>query len=306
MLKFTIRRIFSLIPILIGVSLISFIILQMAPGDPALTLAGEDATLEDVMDIRKELGLDKPVSVQYLYWLSRVVRGDLGTSFRTKRPVLQEILTRFPATLELAFASVIVSTILGLFFGIFAAKNHNSMFDYGTMVVSMGGVSIPNFWQGLMLMLLFAVTLGWLPAVGRGDWRNLILPAITMGTSSAAIIARMTRSSLLEVTRQDYIRTARAKGLSENTVIFKHAVRNAMIPVVTLIGMQMGGQLAGSVFTETIFAWPGIGRLMVNAIYMRDYPVVQGTIMFIAFNFALINLCVDLLYGLINPRLRVS
>jgi ABC-type dipeptide/oligopeptide/nickel transport system permease component len=280
--------------------------MRMTPGDPAQILAGEDASLEDIEAIRKQFGLDKPFLVQYAVYLGNLVQGDMGVSIRTQRTVLNEIMARYPATLELAGLAVVVATILGLITGIVAAKNQNSFFDYGSMVVSLFGISMPSFWLGLMLMLIFAVILGWFPAVGRGGFSHLVLPAISLGANSAAIIARMTRSSMLEVIRQDYIRTARAKGLAERVVLYKHAVRNALIPVVTVVGIQFGYMLSGAILTETVFAWPGVGRMIVQAIYTRDYPLVQGAILFVAINFTLVNLFVDLLYGYINPRLRVE
>jgi peptide/nickel transport system permease protein/oligopeptide transport system permease protein len=219
---------------------------------------------------------------------------------------MEEVMSRYPATLELAGTSVVIASLLGLLAGIIAASHQNSFFDYGTMVVSLFGISMPIFWIGLMLMLIFAVFLGWLPSGGRGSLAHLLLPAISLGANSAAIIARMTRSSLLEVIRQDYITTARAKGLAERVVLYKHAVRNALIPVVTVMGVQFGYLLSGSILTETVFSWPGVGRLMVQSIFARDYPVVQGAILFVAVNFALVNLVVDLLYGVINPRLRTK
>jgi peptide/nickel transport system permease protein len=216
------------------------------------------------------------------------------------------VMARYPATIELAGAAVVIASIIGLIAGIIAASHQNSIFDYGTMVVSLFGISMPIFWIGLMLMLVFSLYLGWLPSGGRGTWLHLVLPAVSLGANSAAIIARMTRSSLLEVIRQDYIQTARAKGLAEWVVLYKHAVRNALIPVITVMGMQFGYLLSGSILTETVFSWPGVGRLMVQSIFMRDYPVVQGAILLVAVNFAVINLLVDLLYGFINPRLRVK
>ncbi len=306
MLQLIGRRLFYLIPIIIGVTFISFFILHLTPGDPALLLAGEDATKADLEAIRKKFGLDKPFLIQYLTYLGNLCLGDLGISIRTQRTVLQEVLARYPATLQLASVSILFASIIGLLAGIIAAYRQNSFFDYGSMVVSLFGMSMPIFWVGLMLMLIFSVYLGWFPAVGRGGVERLVLPAVSLGANSAAIIARMTRSSLLEVIRQDYIQTARAKGLSERVVIFKHAVRNALVPVITVMGIQFGYLLSGSVLTETVFAWPGVGRLMIQSIYMRDYPVVQGAILFVAINFVLVNLFVDLLYGYINPRMRVE
>ena len=300
------RRFFYIIPIMLGVTFISFSIMRMAPGDPAELIAGEDATKADIESIREKFGLDKPFLVQYGIYIANLARGDFGVSIRTQRDVVVEIMARYPATMELAGAAIIFATVIGMVTGIIAARNQNSLFDYGSMVVSLFGLSMPAFWLGLMLMLVFAVMLGWFPAVGRGGWSHMVLPAFSLGIQSTAVIARMTRSSLLEVIRQDYIRTARAKGLAERVVVYKHAVRNALIPVVTVIGIQFGGLLAGAILTETVFAWPGVGRLLIKSIYTRDYPLVQGTILFIAFNFVFINLLVDLLYGFINPRLRTE
>lgn len=306
MLQHIARRLLYLIPIFFGVTFISFSILQLSPGDPAELLAGEDATQKDIDAIRERYGLDKPFLVQYVVYIKNVSHGDLGTSLRTQRTVVREVLARYPATLELAGVSVIIASIIGFFTGIIAANHQNSFFDYGSMVVSLFGISMPIFWLGLMAMLLFAVILGWFPAVGRGTPAHLVLPAISLGANSAAVIARMTRSSMLEVIRQDYIQTARAKGLTERVVLYKHAVRNALIPVITVMGMQFGYLLSGSVLTETVFAWPGVGRLMVQSIYARDYPVVQGAILLVAINFMLVNLFVDMLYGYINPRIRLE
>jgi len=300
------RRLLYLIPIFVGVTFISFFILHLSPGDPAELLAGMEATQADIDAIRNKFGLDKPLIVQYLVYMKNLVRGDMGISIRTQRTVMRELMARYPATLELAGVSILVASIIGFLAGVIAANNQNSVFDYGSMVVALFGISMPIFWLGLMLMLIFAVVLGWLPAVGRGSLAHLVLPAVSLGANSAAVIARMTRSSLLEVIRQDYIRTARAKGLAERWVVFKHAVRNALIPVITVMGLQFGYLLSGSVLTETVFAWPGVGRLMVQSIYARDYPVVQGAILLVAVNFVLVNLLVDVLYGYINPRVQVE
>jgi ABC-type dipeptide/oligopeptide/nickel transport system permease component len=306
MLQLLARRFLYLIPIIIGVSFIAFTIMRLTPGDPAELLAGEGATQTDIQALRHKFGLDKPFAVQYLIYMGNLIQGDLGISIRTQRTVLREIMARYPATLELAGLSFLLACIIGLITGIVAASHQNSIFDYGSMIISLFGISMPIFWLGLMLMLIFSVILGWLPAVGRDGISHIILPAISLGANSAAVIARMTRSSMLEVIRQDYIQTARAKGLAERVVLYKHAVRNALIPVITVMGIQFGYLLSGSVLTETVFAWPGVGRLMVQSIYMRDYPVVQGAILFVAINFALVNLLVDVLYGYINPRLRVE
>ncbi|MFH1975330.1 MAG: nickel ABC transporter permease [Pseudomonadota bacterium] len=306
MLQLIARRLIFLIPIIIGVTFISFSILRLTPGDPAQILLGENATEEDIRAIRQKFGLDKPFFVQYAIYISNVFRGDLGISIRTQRTVLAEVMARYPATLELAGTAVVIASLIGLIAGIIAASNQNSVFDYGSMIISLFGISMPIFWLGLMLMLVFSVILGWLPAVGRGTLAHLVLPAVSLGANSAAIIARMTRSSMLEVIRQDYIQTARAKGLAERVVLYKHAVRNALIPVITVMGIQFGYLLSGAVLTETVFAWPGVGRLMIQSIYMRDYPVVQGAILLVAINFTLVNLFVDVLYGYINPKIRIE
>jgi len=306
MLQLIARRLIFLIPIIIGVTFISFSILRLTPGDPAQILLGENATEEDIRAIRQKFGLDKPFFVQYAIYISNVFRGDLGISIRTQRTVLAEVMARYPATLELAGTAVVIASLIGLIAGIIAASNQNSVFDYGSMIISLFGISMPIFWLGLMLMLVFSVILGWLPAVGRGTLAHLVLPAVSLGANSAAIIARMTRSSMLEVIRQDYIQTARAKGLAERVVLYKHAVRNALIPVITVMGIQFGYLLSGAVLTETVFAWPGVGRFMIQSIYMRDYPVVQGAILLVAINFTLVNLFVDVLYGYINPKIRIE
>lgn len=306
MLQLIARRLIFLIPIIIGVTFISFSILRLTPGDPAQILLGENATEEDIRAIRQKFGLDKPFFIQYAIYISNVFRGDLGISIRTQRTVLAEVMARYPATLELAGTAVVIASLIGLIAGIIAASNQNSVFDYGSMIISLFGISMPIFWLGLMLMLVFSVILGWLPAVGRGTLAHLVLPAVSLGANSAAIIARMTRSSMLEVIRQDYIQTARAKGLAERVVLYKHAVRNALIPVITVMGIQFGYLLSGAVLTETVFAWPGVGRLMIQSIYMRDYPVVQGAILLVAINFTLVNLFVDVLYGYINPKIRIE
>ena len=245
MLKFIALRLLFLIPIIIGVTFISFILLHIAPGDPAQLIAGEGASATDIEAVRIKLGLDKPLLVQYAIYFFNICQGDLGVSIRTQRTVFEEVMARYPATIELAGAAVIIASIIGLLAGIIAASHQNSIFDYGTMVMSLFGISMPIFWIGLMLMLVFSLYLGWLPSGGRGTWLHLVLPAVSLGANSAAIIARMTRSSLLEVIRQDYIQTARAKGLAEWVVLYKHAVRNALIPVITVMGMQFGYLLSG-------------------------------------------------------------
>ncbi len=277
---------------------------RLAPGDPAQLLAGEFATPETLADIRQRFGLDQPWHVQLGLYAANVVRGDLGQSVRTRKPVTYELRQYFPNTLRLTLGAMLVALLIGIPAGIIAATRPGTIFDLLAMLGALIGVSMPVFWFGLMAILIFSVQLGWFPVAGTGTLWHLVLPAITLGTGTAAILARMTRSAMLEVLSQDYIRTARAKGLAGRVVVFKHALRNALIPVVTITGLQFGGLLEGAVITETVFAWPGIGQLLVGSILARDYPVVQGAVLLIAMVFILINLIVDLLYGAIDPRIR--
>jgi peptide/nickel transport system permease protein len=304
MSRYVIKRLLQIIPVMLAVSVLVFGMLQIAPGDPASTLAGEDASQEDIEAIRAKFGLDKPVYVQYGIWLGQALQGDLGRSIVTRRPVLTEVRSRVRPTAELATAAMIVATLIGMFIGIISAVRQYSMLDHVTMVLALLGVSTPIFWLGLMLIFFFAVELRWFPTGGASDWRALVLPAIALGAASTAIIARMTRSSLLEVIRQDYIRTAWAKGLQQRTVLLRHALKNALIPVVTVIGLQYGYLLGGAVITETVFSRPGLGRLLVDSIKARDFPVVQGTIMMLAVSFVIVNLLVDLVYVYLDPRIR--
>ncbi|MCL0095724.1 ABC transporter permease [Dehalococcoidia bacterium] len=277
---------------------------RLVPGCPAVAIAGVHATPEFVEQVRRDLGLDRPLHTQYFIFMGNLLRGDLGVSTRTGRPAATEIWDKFPNTVELAMASMLVASVIGIIAGVISATRQHSIFDSGSMLVALFGVSVPVFWLGLMLMLIFSVMLGWLPAVGRGTIWHLILPAITLGAASAAIFARMTRSSMLEVLHQDFITTVRAKGLRERIVIYKHALKNALIPVVTIIGLRFGTLLGGAVLTETVFAWPGVGRLMVDSIMARDYPVVQGTVLLLAGTFVFVNLFVDILYSFLDPRIR--
>lgn len=305
MSAYIIRRLLLVIPVLIGISIFVFLIMHLTPGDPARLMLGESAPLEQLEKLREELGLNDPLPVQYLNWLKKAVRLDFGRSLRSKKLVTAEIMERLPATAELAVLAVAISVAVGIPVGILSASKPNSFFDNVAMLAALSGVGMPAFWQGIMFILIFSVWLGWFPSSGRmGGMEYYILPALTLGTRSMASIARMTRSSMLEVLQQDYIRTATAKGLPRFRVVFVHALRNALIPVVTMIGLQFGGLMAGAVLTETIFAWPGIGRLVVEAINNKDFPVVQGTIMTFAIMYALINLIVDVLYAFLDPRLR--
>uniref|UniRef100_A0A7C4MKX3 ABC transporter permease n=1 Tax=Desulfatirhabdium butyrativorans TaxID=340467 RepID=A0A7C4MKX3_9BACT len=333
MLPFILRRLMMLVPTLLGVSIIVFLMLHITPGDPAELLLGERATEQALHEIREHLGLNKPLYVQYGLFLKRLATLDLGETIWTREKVWTEISQRFPATIELSVAAMLISCFFGILFGIVSATKQYSIFDYLSMIGALVGVSMPIFWLGLVLMLIFSLVLGWFPMSGRltigvdldpithfyvldsiltGNWKalkdvlwHLFLPAVTLSTIPMAIVARMTRSSMLEVLRQDYIKTARAKGLPQSTVIFKHAFRNALIPVVTTIGLQFGILMGGAILTETIFAWPGVGKWMFDAVMKRDYMVIQGGTLFIAGLFVLINLAVDVLYAVINPRISV-
>ncbi len=302
--RFIVKRLLLLIPVLLGVSLLVFAIMSFTPGDPAQLILGENAPPEAVAELREEMGLNDPFVLRYARFVGNAVMGDLGQSYTSGRDVFDEIFSRFPNTLILAALGVIIAVLIGIPVGIISATRQYSMIDSGSMIFALLGVSMPNFWLGLMMILLFSVNLGWVPSGGYSDWSSLIMPAITLGTGSAAIITRMTRSSMLEVIRQDYIRTARAKGVAENVVINQHALKNALIPVITVIGLQFGYLLGGAVLTETVFSWPGVGRMMVDAIRQKDAPTVLGTVVFLATTFSLVNLLVDLLYGFVDPRIK--
>ncbi len=304
MYQYIVRRLFLTIPVVLGVSIIVFSIIRMLPGDPARALAGVQATPEFIEQTRVRYGLDQPLHIQYGRFMAGLVTGDLGTSTFSRRPVTTEIAERFPRTLTLATISLLIATILGVSAGIVSATKRNSWFDNASMLVALVGVAAPVFWMALMLQLLFSVHLRWLPATGMGSVAHLILPSITLGMASAALMARITRSSMLDVLKQDFITTARSKGLAERIVVYKHALKNALIPVVTVLGLQFGILLGGAVLTETVFAWPGVGRLLVDAILRRDYPVVQGTVMLLAFLFVIINLTVDVIYAFLDPRIH--
>lgn len=307
MLRYSLGRLVSTIPVLLGVTLLVFAMTALTPGDPVIALLGESAqgvSAETVAELRGQLGLDKPLPQQYVEYMGRLVRGDLGTSLRSGRPVATEIAERLPATAQLAFAGMALAVALGLTLGILAAVRRGGVVDLLAVVVALAGVSIPVFWSGFLLMMLFSLELGWLPASGRGSWRHLVLPAVTIGLSSAAFIARITRSTMLESLRRDYIRTARAKGVSGQGVVMRHALKNAMIPIITVVGLQLGGLLGGAVLTETVFAWPGAGRMLVDAIVARDLPLVQGGVLVLSLLFIFVNLIVDLAYAALDPRVR--
>ncbi len=298
------RRLLLAIPVLIGVSLLIFGLVRFIPGDPALAIAGPHATKAYIEQVHRDMALDKGLHVQYYLFVSNLVKGDLGRSSFYKRPVTELLRDRFPKTIELTMAAMLVASVIGIITGIISATKRGSVFDNASMLVALFGVAMPVFWLALMLQLVFSVHLGWFPATGRGTFTHLILPAVTLGASSAGLIARITRSSLLEIMRQDYITTARAKGLGEGLVIYKHALKNSLIPVITIMGLQFGMLIGGAVLTETVFAWPGVGRLLVDAILARDYPVVQGAVLVLTLSFVLINLLVDIIYAFLDPRIR--
>jgi peptide/nickel transport system permease protein len=329
---YIIKRLLMLIPVLLGASILVFSLIHLAPGDPARTMAGEHASIQTIERIREKYGLDKPLITQYWIWLKQALQGDFGRSIVSNEYVSREIWDRFPNTVELTLFSMLIAIIVGVIAGIVSASRQYSLLDYSFMGVALFGVSMPVFWLGIMLMMIFGVYLRWFPIGGRisimvsftritgfylldsvlaGNWeafisalRHLILPAIALGTIPMATVARVTRSSMLEVLRQDFIRTERAKGLSERLVIYKHAVRNALIPVVTVIGLNFGLLLAGAILTETVFSWPGLGRYVVKAVQMRDYPAVQGCVLFFAFIFVIVNLITDIIYVYIDPRIK--
>ncbi|MGQ9477377.1 MAG: ABC transporter permease [Candidatus Bipolaricaulia bacterium] len=301
---YIIRRAFLVLPTLFFLSLLIFLIIRVIPGDPAQIIAGEYATKENVELIRKQLGLDRPLYIQYIDFITRLLRGDLGRSIRTTAPVLEELKGRYINTLILTLCSMIIAFICGIIAGIISSVRWNTWIDNLVMIGAMLGVSMPVFWLGLLLILFFSVRLGWLPSVGKGSLAHLVLPSVTLATLPTAIIARISRASMLDVIQQNYVVTARAKGLPEPRVVLKHALRNALIPIITIGGLQLGILLGGAVITETIFAWPGMGRLLVNSIIARDYPVVQGAILLLAVTVIFVNLLVDLAYAFTNPRIR--
>jgi ABC-type dipeptide/oligopeptide/nickel transport system permease component len=303
-LRFIARRLALTIPVLLGVATLVFSLIHFIPGDPVQAMLGDAASPADVAEMRTRLGLDRPLLEQYGKFLQGVVKGDLGRSMRTNEPVTDTIVERMPATFELALAAMLVAIGIALPLGIAAAVWRGTAMDHGATTLSLLGISIPNFWLGPLLALLFAVELGWLPVSGRGTWAHLVLPAISLGAALSAILARMTRATLLEELREQYVQAARARGVSRARAVLRHAFRNSLIPVVTLLGLQFGAVLTGAVITETIFSWPGIGRLLIQSIGFRDYPLVQGCILLIAVTYVGVNLLTDLVYGVIDPRIR--
>ncbi len=307
MTAFILRRLLMVIPVLLGVSIIVFSMVHLTPGDPAEIMMGEGiASAEVLARVRRDLGLDQPLHVQYIDFISGAVRGDFGTSYRTRRAVIDEVRERLPITLKLILPAIFLATLAGIGLGIVSAANHDTAIDAGTMVAAVVWVSMPSFWFGILLIYLFAVHLGWLPVAGSGGVRYFILPVTTLAMQGAALIARLTRSNMLEVLGQDYIRTAHAKGVSERTVLYKHALRNALNPVLTVVGLRLGAVIAGSVIIEQVFALPGMGRLLIHSIQGRDFPAVQGLILLLAFMFVVTNLIVDMCYGFLDPRIQYS
>jgi peptide/nickel transport system permease protein len=306
MLTFLARRTLLLIPILFGVSIITFMMIHLVPGDPVQIMLGHSPSGTDVAALRHQLGLDQPLPVQYGNYIVNALHGNLGTSIRSGRPVVAEIGDRFPATLQLTLSAMVIAVVLGVGIGTLAAASRKRFVDNLLMLVATMGVSLPTFWLGLLLIYFFALQLGWFPVLSDTSLRGLVLPAITLALPGAAVLARVTRASLVEVLHQDYIRTARAKGLTRSRVIWRHALRNGLIVVLTIAGLQFGGLMAGSVIVETVFGRTGLGSFVVNAIQARDYPDIQGVVLVIASFYVVINLIIDVLYGLINPRIRVS
>ena len=302
MASFILRRLLLAIPTLFGVLVVAFLLLYVAPGDPVQSMVGERADEETIARLRKELHLDEPLPKQFALYVGGIARGDLGTSYITNRPIVQDIAQRFPKTLQLAGAAMLLAVVTGVTLGVLSARNPGGWIDRFGLGLAYLGVSFPVFWVGLLLILLFAVTLHWLPPSGYGGPRYLILPAIALGMRSIAFLARMTRSAMLESLSSDFVRTARAKGLAERTVVVRHALRNALIPVITVLGLDFGAYLTGSILTETIFSWPGIGRYVVTAIGKRDLPAISGSVLFLSVVFVLVNLITDLLYAKADPR----
>jgi len=303
MLTFLLRRLLLAVPVLLGVVFVVMLTVELIPGDAVALMLGEHATKEAVAKLRDYLGLDKPLLVRYVDYVGRLARGDLGRSIQQNRPVVDELADAWPATLQLTIAALLIATSLGVSAGVVSAVWPNSLFDGIARLGSLFGLSMPVFWTGLVLIVVFALWLPWLPVGGVGSPAHLVLPAITLALPSVAMVARMTRSSVLDVLREDYVRTARAKGVAERLVVAKHALRNAAIPILTLLGLQAGQLMGGAVLTETVFAWPGLGRLMVKAIFARDYVLLQGAVLVFSLAFVVINLAVDLAYGALDPRI---
>ena len=306
MITYVARRVLASVPTLWGVATVVFVMARLLPGDPARVIAGVLASPEDVEHIRRQMGLDQPLLVQYGYFMGSLLRLDLGTSAHTNAPVVEEIGSRLPYTVELAVLALAIAITVGLLAGVAAAVRRNTMLDLVISSFSVFGVSMPVYWLGLMMIIVFAIYLHVLPAAGADEPTSIVMPAVTLALFSLALIARMTRSSMLEVLGQDYVRTARAKGAPFRSVVFRHALRNALLPIMTVVGLQFGALLGGAVVTETVFAWPGVGRLLIDSIFFRDYPVVQGLVLMFGTTFIVINLLVDLLYAYVDPRIHYT
>jgi len=304
--RFLLRRLLLTIPVLLGVSTLVFALIHLVPGDPAQAMLGDGAAPQDIEQLRERLGLNRPLTVQYVSFMTGLARGDLGVSMQSDRPVTGEILRRVPATAELALASMMVAVLLAVPLGIAAAVWRGTAVDHAAMTVALLGISLPNFWLGPLLAIVFSIELGWFPVSGRGSLMHLVLPSITLGASLAAILARMTRASLLDELQEPYVLAAAARGASRLRAVLRHAFRNSLIPLVTILGLQLGALLTGTVIIETIFAWPGIGRLLIQSINLRDYPLVQGCILFIAVTYVAMNVLTDVVYGWLDPRIRLE
>jgi peptide/nickel transport system permease protein len=304
MARYLIRRLLLTIPVILGVATLVFALIHLVPGDPALAMLGEAAPQAEVLKLRHALGLDQPLLTQYRTYMTGLARGNLGTSFRYNAPVTAQIRDKFPNTATLAVAAMLFAILFAIPLGIVAAVFRGTAIDHAAMTIALVGISMPNFWLGPLLAIVFSVRLGWLPVSGTGGLSHLVLPAVTLGAALSAILARMTRASLLEELRELYVLAARARGVSSVRAVVRHAFRNSLIPIVTIIGLQFGAVLTGTIITETIFAWPGIGRLLIQAISFRDYPLVQGCILFISITYVAMNLLTDLTYGLLDPRIR--
>ena len=304
MLRYFIRRVLLAVPVLFGVATLVFSLIHLVPGDPAQAMLGESASPADTAELRVKLGLDRPLLVQYGSFLRGLALGDLGISLRTNQPVAAAIAERMPATIELGGAAMILATVFAVPLGILAAVRAGTIIDHGATTLALVGISMPNFWLGPLLAIVFSVTLGWLPVSGRGTLAHLVLPAVTLAAPLAAVLARMTRASVIEELREPYVLAARARGVSRTRAVLQHAFRNSLIPIVTVLGLQFGAVLTGAVITETIFAWPGVGRLLIQSIGFRDYPLVQGCILLIAVTYVSVNLFTDLVYGFLDPRIR--
>lgn len=302
--KYIIKRLFQAIPVLFIVTLIVFSLMFIIPGCPARTILGEEATMEEITNMREVMGLNRPIFIQYFDWVYRLIQGDFGVSYQDGRQVLPTLINRLPATIELLLGSLIVSIAIGVPIGILSAIRRNSLVDAIGRIFALLGISMPNFWVALMLILFFSYHLQWLPATGRGTFAQLIMPSIALGTASAGIITRLMRSTMLEIIGHDYIRTAKAKGLRGSTVIYKHALKNSLLPVITVIGLQMGYRLGGSVITEAVFAYPGIGRFAYQRLMQRDFPMIMGNLFLFALMFIVINIITDIFYGFLDPRIR--